>query len=287
MGEYSLDPAVLILAHHPQVGTPQDTNIDLTHAPLQLAAEPPLSDNRVSRPPLLDDRSSGPNLAGLEEVMRSVPRHRSIVAIDIERSTSPERTNPIREELRHEAYRLLEVAMRTAGITDGYCDPLADRGDGVLALIHPADEVPKTLLLNPLVPVLVTLLAERNASLGAAERYRRELRLRVVIHAGEIHYDGKGYFGEALDVAFRLLDAPRLKESLSRGPGPLVLAVSDVIYWSIVSQDYEGIPRECYQPVLRVTVGGRRRTGWVHVPGPVAMERAKTEFVPAPTPRLP
>src|SRR5580704_16490902 len=92
---------------------------------MELAPEPPLPDNRGSRP----------NPAGLEEVMRSVPRHRSIVAIDIERSTSPERTNPIREELRHEAYRLLGTALRTAGITDVHCDPLADRGDGVLVLI--------------------------------------------------------------------------------------------------------------------------------------------------------
>jgi hypothetical protein len=38
MGAYSLDPAVLILAYRPQVGTPQGTNIDLTDAPLQLAA---------------------------------------------------------------------------------------------------------------------------------------------------------------------------------------------------------------------------------------------------------
>jgi class 3 adenylate cyclase len=200
--------------------------------------------------------------------MRSVPRHRSIVAIDIERSTSPERTNPIREELREEAYRLLGTAMRTAGIADGHCDPLADRGDGVLALIHPADEVPKTLLLNPLVPVLVTLLAERNASLGAAERYRRELRLRVVIHAGEIHYDGKGYFGEALDVAFRLLDAPRLKDRLRQVVTPLVVVVSEDIYWSIVQHEYEGICGSAFEPLVRVTVAGRRRRGWVHVPAP-------------------
>jgi hypothetical protein len=52
--------------------------------------------------------------------MRSVPLHRSIIAIDIERSTGPDRTNPIREELRDEAYRLLSAAMRTAGIGDGH-----------------------------------------------------------------------------------------------------------------------------------------------------------------------
>ena len=201
-------------------------------------------------------------------MMRSAPRHRSIIAIDIERSTSPVRTNPIREELRHEAYRLLATAMQTAGITDGQYDPLTDRGDGILALVHPVDDVPKTLLLNPLVPTLVTLLAERNARLTGAERCRRELRLRAVIHAGEIHYDGKGYFGEALDVAFRLLDAPRLKGCLRQTKAPLVLVVSEDIYWSIVRHEYEGIPGSTFAPLLRVTVAGRRRRGWVHVPVP-------------------
>ena len=126
--------------------------------------------------------------------------------------------------------------MRTADITDGHCAPLAYRGDGVLVLIHSAHEVPKTLLLNPLNPVVVTLLAERNASLNAAERYRRELWLRVVIHAGEIHYDGNGYFGEALDVAFRLLDAPHLEGRLRQVLTPLVLVVSEDIYWAIVQR---------------------------------------------------
>lgn len=200
--------------------------------------------------------------------MKSVPLHRSIIAVDIERSTSPARTNPIREELRCEIYRLLGTAMLTAGITDIHCDPLADRGDGVLALVHPADEVPKTLLLNPLVPVLVKLLADRNAGLDYAERFRRELRIRVVIHAGEVHRDSQGYFGEALDVAFRLLDAPRLKHCLRQVTAPLVLVVSEDIYWSIVRHEYEGIPGSAFEPLIRVMVSGRRRQGWVHVPSP-------------------
>ncbi len=73
---------------------------------------------------------------------------------------------------------------------------------------------------------------------------------------------------------------PRLKESLRRGAGPLVLVVSDHIYWSIVSQEYDGIPRECYRPVLRVTVACRRRTGWVHMPATVARERAVATALP-------
>ncbi len=212
--------------------------------------------------------------------MQSVPVHRSILAVDIEKSTSALRTNPIKEELRQEVYGMLEASMSVAGIRAAHCDPFADRGDGVLALIHPVDDVPKTLLLNPLVPALWQFLVDRNRGLPKPERCRRQLRLRVVVHAGEIHFDGKGYFGEALDEAFRLLDAPRLKESLSRGPGPLVLAVSDLIYWSIVSHDYEGISRESYHPVLRVMVAGRRRRGWLHNPAPMAIERS----VPRPAP---
>jgi hypothetical protein len=212
--------------------------------------------------------------------MHCVPLHRSIVAIDIERSTGPARTNPIRAELRYEAYRLLGTAMRAAGITEEHCDPLTDRGDGVLALVHPDDDLPKTLLLNPLVPALVTLLNDRNASLASAERHRRELRLRAVVHAGEIHYDGKGYFGEALDVAFRLLDAPRLKDCLRRAATPLALVVSEDIYWSIVRHDYEGIPESAFEALFRVRVSGRRHQGWVHVPVPQhALDRAAVAAV--------
>lgn len=213
--------------------------------------------------------------------MRSVPVHRSILAVDIEKSTSSLRTNPIKEELRQEVYSVLESSMGVAGIRSAHCDPFTDRGDGIMVLVHPVDDVPKTRLLHPLVPVLQRLLTDRNQGLPEPERCQRQLRLRVVVHAGEVHFDGKGYFGDALDLAFRLLDAPRLKESLSCGPAPLVLAVSDVIYWSIVSQDYEGIPREAYQPGLRVTVAGRRRTGWIHAPVTVAAERTVAGAVPA------
>ncbi len=101
-----------------------------------------------------------------------------------------------------------------------------------------------------------------------AERCRRELRLRAVIHAGEIHCDGKGYFGEALEVAFRLLDAPRVKGCLRQAVTPLVLVVSEDIYWSIVRHEYESIAGSTFEPLVRVTVAGRRRQGWVHVPVP-------------------
>jgi hypothetical protein len=53
----------------------------------------------------------------------------------------------------------------------------------------------------------------------------REMGVRVIraAHAGEVHYDGNGTFGEDLDVAFRLLDAPRFKAELKHASVPLAV----------------------------------------------------------------
>jgi hypothetical protein len=204
----------------------------------------------------------------------TLPVHRSIFAVDIENST--QRTNPVKEELRQHLYRLVVEALSAAGIDDHYYDPFTDRGDGVLVLVHPADEFPKPLLLSRLMPALASLLVTHNSSISPAEQ-PRILRLRAVIHAGEVHYDGKGFFGEDLDVAFRLLDAPKFKAHLRRGSVPLALVASDDIYRSVIRHGYEGIDGDEFLPLVSVTVADRRRKGWVHFPRaggfPVAVPR--------------
>src|ERR1700678_2500208 len=92
-----------------------------------------------------------------------LPYYRTIVALDIERSTS--RPNPIKGELRNKTYELFEVALRTAGVGSRHRDRFVDRGDGILALIHPVNQAPKALLLNRFVPSFSRLLTEYNASL--------------------------------------------------------------------------------------------------------------------------
>ncbi|MFG2085917.1 hypothetical protein [Spirillospora sp. NPDC048824] len=200
--------------------------------------------------------------------------HRSILVIDIEGSTAAARTNPIRQELRSQVYRMLGVAMGHAGIDARWCDPFEDRGDGVLVLLHPVDELPKTLLLSRLVPKLAHQLVEYNAGLASAERPRLGLRVRVVVHAGEVHRDENGCFGEAVDLACRLLDSPKLKQGLRENPAPLVLVVSEDIYWGIVRHGYDGICPSAYRPDLRISVGGRRRQGYVHVPSVLQLRTA-------------
>lgn len=207
--------------------------------------------------------------------MGSLPVHRSILVIDLEKSTGMHRTNPIKGELRREIYRMLNVALDRTGVKPEFLDRFEDRGDGVLVLIHPVDEVPKTHLLSRFVPEIAGLLVDHNRSLPPTERASRGMRLRMVVHAGEVHDDGNGYYGEALDVACRLLDAPKLKRSLRETAGPFVLAVSEEIYWGVVRHEYDGISAASYRPGLRVHVAGRRRQGWIHAPACASPRRPR------------
>jgi hypothetical protein len=191
------------------------------------------------------------------------PVHRAIIAVDLEGST--QRTDLVKGELRRVLYDLLAQALAAVAITGNRLERLIDRGDGVLMLIRPHDDVPKTILLDRLIPLLATLLSQYNVR--AAQPTLR-IRLRVVVHAGEIHEDGRGFYGEAIDVAIRLLDSPAVKRALKQATEPLVLVVSDEIYSKIVCHGYA--PADVYRPLVRVQVGRRCQRGWVHVPAPAA-----------------
>ena len=212
----------------------------------------------------------------------SLPVHRSILAVDIEGSA--QRTNPVKGQLREEVYRIVTAAVVLAGIDDQYCDPFIDRGDGLLVLLQPADDFPKPFLLSRLIPAMTELLVAYNSGISPAEQ-PRVMRLRSVLHAGEVHYDGNGPFGEDLDVAFRLLDAPKFKAHIKKTAAdqPLALVASDSIYSSIIRHGYDGIDRAEFVPMVNVTVGIQRRKGWVHLPDagrfPVAVPaRAQTAY---------
>ena len=117
------------------------------------------------------------------------------------------------------------------------------------------------------------------------------MRLRAVVHAGEVHDDGWGFYGDDIDVAFRLLEAPTVKRVLRDAPeAPLVLVVSEEIWAGIVRHGY--IDDGPYQQRVQVQVGERRRRGRVHVPVParsdlpVRIPRAGLRCRPAPWPSL-
>jgi hypothetical protein len=88
------------------------------------------------------------------------------------------------------------------------------------------------------------------------------------VHAGEVHFDRRGAFGEAIDITCRLLDAPELKLQLSQTTAPLVLVVSDDIYHSLIRHRYDGIDDKAFEPMVHVEVAGNAHCGWVYVPPP-------------------
>jgi class 3 adenylate cyclase len=184
-----------------------------------------------------------------------VPLQRTMVAVDAEASTNLNNTQKAR--LRKDMYDHFEQALLSCGVTEDPKEPFLDRGDGILALIRPADEIPKPLLISKFVPALRRQLVNPAPD--------RRFRLRVAVHAGDVHYDGRGHFGEDLDVTFRLLNAPEFKEQLAGSTEPLALVVSDQMYRSAVRHGYEGIDVSTFQPLVCVWVGGHAYRGWVQV----------------------
>lgn len=200
-----------------------------------------------------------------------LPHHRTIIALDIEQSTT--RTDPIKAELRHKIYGLFDEALRSAEIRTPYRDPFIDRGDGVLALIHPVEQAPKAILLNHVIPTLNRLLTDYNANLPYTSQPQLQLRVRVVMHAGEVQYDANGCFGEALDISFRLLDATPVKKALQITSDPLTLVVSGDIYRSVVRHGHGGIDRNAFHQVVCVKIAGYRYPGWIHISREVTRKR--------------
>lgn len=184
------------------------------------------------------------------------PVHRSIFVADIENSTGG--TNADRARMREDLYAIWDDAISAARIPATCVDQLLDRGDGFLALFYPWDEVPMTTILGSLIPEM----ARRVASLPSES----VLRVRVAVHEGGILYDRQGCFGEEVDVACRLLHSPAVKLRLARVSSPLVLAITDSVYQSVVLQDYEGIEASTFEPTRPIRVGNREVPAWTHVP---------------------
>lgn len=192
-------------------------------------------------------------------IVKNQPCYRSILAIDVEDSAT--RNNNAKVHMREAMYELVIEAFALSGLSEHDHDPFVDRGDGILSLIHPADHVPKTLLLRSVVPALSQLITLHNLYYPTDG-----FRLRAVLHAGEVHYDSRAPFGESLDLAFRLLDAPEVKTALRRSTRPLILAVSTDIYESVVRHRYDGIDPVSFSPFVTERRANIRDHGWIHVP---------------------
>jgi class 3 adenylate cyclase len=185
--------------------------------------------------------------------------HRAIVCVDVENFGDNSRTNRDQIGVRANLYKALRGAFARSGVRWENCYH-EDRGDGALILV-PAD-VPKERLVASWPLKLASNLERHNHVSG----HRTRIRLRVAIHAGEVHHDSHGVTGTAINMAFRLLQARALKTALRDSPGVLALIASAWFYDEVIRHNPHSNPHE-YQRV-RVAVKEVRTSAWIHLPAP-------------------
>lgn len=168
------------------------------------------------------------------------PVHHTILAIAIDGFSAFDRTNLHRLVLREGLYRVFQLALAESGVTWGRCHH-ADLGDGVLVLA-PAG-YPKAVFSELVPDALTRALAEHNDTHRPPER----IRLRLVLHAGEVSYDDYGTTGSAIVHAFRLLSSVVLKQALACSDSDLAVIASSWYHDEIIRHSPVS---GCYEPVL-------------------------------------
>jgi hypothetical protein len=135
-------------------------------------------------------------------------------------------------------------------------------GDGLQ--IVTGRDVWKARLIHPLAPELAARLRARNR----ASEPRRSFRVRMALHAGDVHMEDGEIVGGALEDLSRLLDAPPLKAALSaaRSSTTVAIAVSEHFYREVVRHDYPGIDPSTFHG-FGFTLKETTSTAWMHLPG--------------------
>lgn len=176
------------------------------------------------------------------------PEYRSILVVDI--AGFGRWPNPHQIMARDVLTNAVRDGFRTAGVRPADLG-WQDRGDGMMVLI-PAG-VSKVDILDPVIPQVICRLRRHNAT--AAPR----IRIRVSLHAGEVHRDAHGWVGSDLNTACRLADADPVRAGLH---GDAVLVVSDVLYRSVVRHGYRRVDPAAF---TRVEVAEKevREPAWV------------------------
>ncbi|UKD54661.1 tetratricopeptide repeat protein [Amycolatopsis sp. FU40] len=209
--------------------------------------------------------------------------HRTILVADVEGFSDRSRTNRNQLSVRDTMYQTLRRAFRKAGIPWEACYH-EDRGDGVLVLAPP--EVPKAAFAEALPSAIVETLEVHNRVADAGE----EIRLRLAVHGGEVHYDQHGVTSNAVVLAFRLVESAALKSVLAGSSSVLAMMVSPWFFDEVVRHS-QGSRAETWRP-FPVSLKGSETTGWTSLPGdpwpagePPAVAEPADQPVPHSSPR--
>jgi hypothetical protein len=103
-----------------------------------------------------------------------------------------------------------------------------DRGDGILTVIPP--KVSTAEVMDRLLNELPYALDRHNCSQRESARFQ----LRLAINVGPVVSDAMGVSGEAIIVAARLVEAPRLKEAIATSTANLGVIASPFVYEAVI-----------------------------------------------------
>lgn len=195
--------------------------------------------------------------------------HHLIIKIDAQRSGHL--INPAKLGLREMIHHVIDQAFRATGVAKEVCR-IEDRGDGALIIVPPT--VPETRMIGIWIEEVHQALRAHNGSLDNPGR----VRVRIGVHAGQVHTDSHGVAGADVDLTCRLEASGVARATLDAAHAAhLVVVVSNVLYESVVHHGGRFIEPECYRKV-RVQLKETDTTAWVTVPGysvpPVTAEDA-------------
>jgi hypothetical protein len=164
-----------------------------------------------------------------------------IVVVDVAGFTAPERHLPDRLAVRQGMYEVLKTAFAECDVDFDSCKT-EDRGDGALILLPP--DTSKTVVADRLPDRIAVALRRYNWS-----RIRQaQMRLRVSLNSGDVLFDGKGWVGEAIDTAFRILDARLAKAALAESDRIVAFISAQRFFEDVIAPD-PGLLPELYTPI--------------------------------------
>ncbi|MGC7098412.1 hypothetical protein ACPZ19_27395 [Amycolatopsis lurida] len=167
--------------------------------------------------------------------------YRTIVVVDVVGFTSPDRSRPDRLALREGMYDLLKVAFGECGVDFGSC-VREDRGDGALILLPIG--ISKTVVADQLPERIAVALRRYNVTRVP----QAQMRLRVSVNSGDVVCDGNGWVGEAIDIAFRVVEAPPVKAAFAVSDR-LVAFISPPGFYDDVIKPDSGLLPDSYTAV--------------------------------------
>lgn len=181
--------------------------------------------------------------------------HHTIIAVDVEGFGA--RDDFHQHLVRDGLNAAVRQAFEHCGLSWGDCYH-EDRGDGLIALA-PTDASNRRIA-ECLPNELAARLREHNAGVDEAAR----IRMRVVVHFGEVERDEHGLSSRAVVHAFRLLDSSAVRAALAGSHGLLALITSAEFFRDVIDGNPATNP-DIYRQV-HVTAKETDAVAWVCLP---------------------